>query len=139
MHDDLPEEPEWGAAAPSMSANISAAARRRDDLRAVALARRYTDRFTGDDVLRTNIAVNALQQRYPAMPRHDLTQMVVDLVAYASRAYTTWMNEPAAERLALEATLGRMTTWHEVLRLRAMGIAFPDEFWDEPAEPDCGA
>jgi hypothetical protein len=65
MYDDLPEHPEWGATTPSLSADISAAVRRQDDLRAVALAYRYASRFTGDDILRTSIAVNALQQRRP--------------------------------------------------------------------------
>jgi hypothetical protein len=58
--DDLPDRPEWGDVSPSIGADLLAAARRREDLRVVALAYRYAGRFTGDDVLRTAIAVNAL-------------------------------------------------------------------------------
>jgi hypothetical protein len=72
--DDLPDRPEWGDVSPSIGADLLAAARRREDLRAVALAYRHADRFTGDDVLRTAIAANALQQRHPTLSRKEAIQ-----------------------------------------------------------------
>jgi hypothetical protein len=125
--DDLPDRPEWGDVSPSIGADLLAAARRREDLRAVALAYRYAERFTGDDVLRTAIAANALRQRRPSLSRREAMQQVVELIAYASRAYSTWLNQPAAVRLALEEPLGiDRIRWVEPLRLRAMGIESPD-------------
>lgn len=129
MHDDddLPAHSEWGDVSPSIGADLVAAARWREDLRAVALAYRYAERFTGDDVLRTAIAVNALRQRHPTLSRSEAMQNVVELIAYASRAYSTWLNQPAAVCLALEEPLGiDRIRWAEPLRLRAMGVESPN-------------
>lgn len=130
MHDDddLPDRPEWGDVSPSIGTDLLAAARRRENLRAVALAYRYAGRFTGDDVLRTAIAASALWQRHPTLSRTEATQQVVELIAYASRAYSTWLNQPAGVRLALEEPLGiDRIRWAEPLRLRAMGVELPDQ------------
>jgi hypothetical protein len=83
MDDDLPDRPEWGNVSPSIGANLLGAARRREDLRVVALAYRYAGPFTGDDVLRTAIAANALRQRHPTLFRSEAIQHVVELIAYA--------------------------------------------------------
>ena len=129
MHDDddLPDRPEWGDVSPSIGADLLAAARRREDLRVVALACRYAERFKGDDVHRTAIAVNPLRQRHPMLSRSEAMQKVVEMIAYASRAYSNWLNQPAAVRLALEEPLGiDRIRWAEPLRLRAMGVELPD-------------
>jgi hypothetical protein len=79
--DDLPDRPEWCDVSPSIGADLLAAARRREDLRVVALAYRYAERYTGDDVLRTAIAVTALRQRHPTLSRSEAMQRAVELIA----------------------------------------------------------
>jgi hypothetical protein len=125
-YDDLPDHPGWGAVSPSIGADLLAAARRQEDLRAVALAYRHAGRFTCDHFLKTEIAANALQRRHPTLPRSEVLRQVTDLIAFASRAYTAWLNDSAAEQIEQNARLGiERFVWSEELRLKHMGVALP--------------
>ena len=126
IQDDLPEHPEWGSVAPSMAGDLMAAGRRREDLRAVATAYRYAMAFTCDHVLATEIAANALQRLHPDLPRRQLMDQVIELIAYASRAHGTWLNATGDAKLEVNDQLGvRPFAWSEELRLRHLGVELP--------------
>jgi hypothetical protein len=124
--DDLPELPEWGPVAPSIGADLTAAGRRREDLRAVATAYRYATAFTCDYILATEIAANALQRQRPSLSRSEAMKLVVELIAYASRAYGKWLNEGGGAKLAMNEQLGvHPFAWSGELRLPHLGIEPP--------------
>jgi hypothetical protein len=126
IHDNLPEGPEWGPVAPSIGANLMEAGKRLDDLRAVATAYRYATAFTCDHFLSTEIAANALQRRHPELSRREVMNQVIELIAYASRAYGKWLNAAGSSKLAMNTLLGvDRFAWSEELRLRHLGIELP--------------